>query len=139
MILVDTNVFSELVKPVPEPAVVDWLFEHRTETALSAFVVAELNIGIRTTPGADKRRLLTAWLERLIAEHEGRTIGFDLAMARRWGTLSASVLIAGGRLGSQVFDTLIAAQAADRDLPLATRNVRHFQGVGLTLINPWEP
>ena len=138
MILVDTNVFSELIKPAPDDRVVDWLFEHRNATLLSSIVVAELDIGVRTTPGADKRKMLRGWFERLVNSHEGRVVAFDLAAARRWASFSANILIAGERAGSRAFDTLIAAQALALGVALATRNTQDFRIPELVLINPWE-
>ena len=138
MILVDTNVFSELTKSQPADAVVEWLFRHRNETLLSVVVVAELTVGVRNTPGAAHRQLLSGWLKRLIDRHEGRTIDFDLASAQCWGEFAAKVLIAEQRVGSRQFDTLIAAQALTLDVPLATRNVRDFEGTDVRLIDPWR-
>jgi predicted nucleic acid-binding protein len=138
MILVDTNVFSELVKPVPNANVVDWLFAHRDQTLLSTIVVAEIEFGVRTTRGADKRKMLSGWLERLIERHEGRIVEFDLPAARRWAAFSAGVLIADERAGSRHFDTLIAAQALVLDVPLATRNLRHFERTEVRIIDPWN-
>lgn len=138
MILVDTNVFSELTKPAPDPNVVGWLRAHRRETLLSTIVVAELGVGIRTTRGADKRAMLSAWLDRLIARHASRIAAFDLPSAERWAEFAAQVLISEQRVGSRQFDSLLAAQALARGIPLATRNVRDFEGLGLELINPWE-
>ena len=139
MILVDTNVFSETVRPVPEAAVVDWLFAHRRETLLSSLVVAEIDFGIRVTPGAAKRRLLSAWLERLIARHDGRIVDFDLNAARKWAGFQSKVLIADIRAGTRTIDTLLAAQALALDVPFATRNVVHFEDTQVHVINPWEP
>ena len=137
MILVDTNVFSELTKPQPDRRVVDWLHLHRNETLLSAIVVAELTIGIRTTTGPKKRALLLPWLARLIERHEGRTVPFDLDHAAKWGEFGSRVLISEQRVGSRQFDTLIAAQAMTLGVSLATRNVRDFEGIELSVINPW--
>ena len=138
MILVDTNVFSELTKPVPDGHVVDWLWQHRNETLLSTIVVAELSVGIRNTPGAAKRAMLLPWLERLKQHHKDRIVAFDLATAERWGEFAAQVLIADQRVGSRQFDSLIAAQALTLDVPLAPRNVRDFDATDIRLINPWE-
>ncbi len=138
MILVDTNVFSELPKPQPNEMVVDWLWEHRNETLLSTIVVAELTIGINTTRGAKHRALLLPWLDRLIQRHEGRIVPFDLGCARCWGEFGSQVLIGDQRVGSRQFDTLIAAQAMTLGAPLATRNVRDFEDIDIRTINPWE-
>jgi len=137
MILVDTNVFSEVTKPKPNDRVADWLFAHRDETLLSTLVVAELTVGIRTTNGASKRALLFPWLARLIAAHEGRMCAFDLPSAQKWGEFAAKVLLSEQRVGSRQFDTLIAAQTLTLDVPLATRNVRDFEGTDVHLIDPW--
>jgi toxin FitB len=71
MILVDTNVFSELIKPIPDSKVVDWLYERRTKTLLSSLVAAEIDLGIRTTSGPAKRLMLERWFNRLIEQHSG--------------------------------------------------------------------
>jgi toxin FitB len=139
MILVDTNVFSEITKPQPNDRVVDWLFARRNETLLSTIVVAELTVGIRTTRGQTHREMLAGWLARLILRHENRIVSFDLAAAAQWGDFGSAVLIREGRVGSREFDTLIAAQALALGVPLATRNVRHFEGIGLEVIDPWAP
>ena len=138
MILVDTNVFSEITKARPDDMVVDWLFARRNDTLLSTIVVAELTIGIRTTPGARKRDMLMRWLDRLVARHEGRVVPFDLAHAAKWAEFGSKVLISEQRVGSRQFDTLIAAQAMTLDVPLATRNARDFEDIALTVVNPWE-
>ena len=138
MILVDTNVFSEITKPSPDDRVADWLYAHRNETLLSAIVVAELTIGIRTTRGARMRALLLPWLERLIERHRDRVVPFDLACAKCWGEFGSTVLISEQRVGSRQFDTLIAAQAMTLGVPLATRNVRDFEKIDLRTVNPWD-
>jgi len=138
MILVDTNVFSEITKPRPDDRVVDWLHAHRKETLLSTIVVAELTVGIGTTNGARMRALLLPWLARLIERHRERTVPFDLACAARWGEFGSKVLISEQRVGSRQFDTLIAAQAMTLGVPLATRNVRDFEDIDLRTINPWN-
>jgi predicted nucleic acid-binding protein len=139
MILVDTNVFSELTKPQPDNSVVDWLFAHRSETLLSTIVIAELTVGVRNTRGAAKRALLHPWLARLIDRHKGRIVTFDLPSAQKWGEFASEVLIAEQRVGSRQFDTLIAAQAMTLDVPLATRNDRDFEDIALSIVNPWAP
>jgi predicted nucleic acid-binding protein len=138
-ILVDTNVFSELVKPVPDDRVVAWLFANRRETLLSSLVVAEIDFGIRTTPGPAKRKLLSAWLERLVETHKGRIVDFNLPAARKWAGFQSAVLIADIRAGTRTIDTLLAAQALALDVALVTRNAVHFEDTDVRVINPWEP
>jgi toxin FitB len=138
MILIDTNVFSELVKPVPDAKVVDWLVAHRNDTLLSSLVVAELDSGVRTTPGRAKRDMLKGWLDRLIAAHAERIVDFDLRAARQWGQFQSKALIADIRRGTRMIDTLLAAQALALNVPFATRNSADFEDCGLELINPWQ-
>jgi predicted nucleic acid-binding protein len=137
MIFADTNVFSELTKQRPDDRVVDWLYAHRSETLLSTLVIAELRIGISTTPGPDKRALLTRTLGRIIERHEGRIIPFDLAAALRWGEMGGRMIVSGGRSGT--VDSMLAAQALVLNVPVATRNVGDFKDTGVALFNPWEP
>jgi predicted nucleic acid-binding protein len=137
MILVDTNVFSEITKPRPDQRVVDWLFRHREQTLLSTIVVAELAVGIRVTRGERKRALLFPWLECLVADHSERILPFDLPHAVKWGEFAAPVLISEQRVGSRQFDTLLAAQAMALGVPLATRNVSDFEKLDITLVDPW--
>ena len=136
MILIDTNVFSELTRLNPKPRVVDWLFAHRRETLLSSLVVAELDAGVRTA-SRDKRDMLKAWLDRLIAEHAERIVDFDLRSARQWGQFQSKALLADIRRGTPMLDTLLAAQALALDVPFATRNAVHFADTGVAVIDPW--
>lgn len=137
MILVDTNVFSEIIKPVPNPKVVDWLYERRAKTLLSSLVVAEIDLGIRTTSGASKRRLLEPWFARLLEQHSGRIVDFDLAAARCWAGFNTKVLLADIRAGTRPMDLMLAAQALALEVPFATRNAVHFEDTNVRVIDPW--
>ena len=137
MILVDTNVFSELQKTRPDPRVVEWLHVNKGETALSTIVIAEIRFGINLTPGERKRRILEGWLERLIAEHEGeRTLDFDTAAATKYGDIMAALQLDGQHAG--IHDGLIAAQAIAHGHSIATRNAKDFRHEGVYVIDPWE-
>jgi hypothetical protein len=136
MILIDTNVFSELQKTIPDPAVVAWLHAHADETLLSTVVVAEIKLGICLTSGARKRALLSAWLDRLIARHEGdRTLPFDTPSALKYGGLIAALHLDGRHAG--IHDGQIAAQAMTFGCAIATRNAKDFRHDGIELIDPW--
>jgi toxin FitB len=137
MILIDTNVFSEVIKPIPDPKVVDWLHERRTKTLLSSLVAAEIDLGIRTTPGPAKRRMLERWFNRLIEQHSGRVVDFDLAAARCWAGFNTKVLLADIRAGTRHMDLMLAAQALALDVPFATRNAVHFEDTDVRVIDPW--
>jgi toxin FitB len=137
MILVDTNVFSELQKTLPDPRVVAWLHVNRNDTILSTIVIAEIEFGIQLTSGERKRRILGNWLARLIAVHEGeRTIEFDTAAALKYGEIMAALQLDGRYAG--VHDGQIAAQAMTRGLAIATRNAKDFRHESFELIDPWE-
>jgi len=135
MILIDTGVFSELTKSRPDSRVVDWLFAHRHETLLSTIVIAELGAAIRTTRGAENRRLLTLWLGRLIARHEGRVLPFGTEAAKRWAEFVAELILTGRY--SDHHDSQIAAQALVRGVPIATRESWSFEKLGSSLVDPW--
>ena len=137
MILVDTNVFSELQKTSPDPRVVGWLHAHRTMTALSTVVIAEIRMGIALTSGLRKRTILEGWLNRIILEHRaGRTFDFDTAAALKYGEITAALQLDDRSVGAH--DAMIAAQALANGLPIATRNTKHFQHPEVELIDPWE-
>lgn len=137
MILIDTNVFSEIIRPIPDPKVVDWLYERRGKTLLSSLVAAGIDLGIRTTPGPAKRRMLERWFARLIEQHSGRIVNFDLAAARCWAGFNTAVLLADIRAGTRPMDLLLAAQALALDVPFATRNAIHFEDTEVRVIDPW--
>jgi toxin FitB len=137
MILVDTNVFSELQKTQPDPKVVAWLHARKDDTILSSVVIAEIRFGIKLTSGVRKRDILTGWLDRLIAEHTGtRTLDFDTASALKYGDIMARVQLAGQHAG--IHDGQIAAQALVYGLQIATRNAKDFRHEDVEVIDPWE-
>lgn len=135
MILVDTNVWSELTKPRGDPAVLAWLEAHDEDLALSTLVIAEVRFGIALPGAAKKRPFLEAWLEGLEARYYHHTLAFGAEDARAYGTIAALPEVKARQ--PQVFDMLIAAQGVARGIPVATRNTRDFEWTGATLIDPW--
>jgi toxin FitB len=137
MILVDTNVFSELQKTQPDKRVVAWLHAHKDETILSVIVIAEIRFGIQLTSGERKRSILIGWLERLIAEHAGtRTLIFDTASGLKYGDIMARLQLAGQHAG--IHDGQIAAQALVHGHQIATRNAKDFRHDDVEVIDPWK-
>lgn len=136
MILIDTNVVSELSKAVPDPRVTRWLLAHFDQTLLSTLVIAEIAAGIGTTRGADKRDALSNWFRRIVARHEGRIMPFDEKAAWAWGDMASRMLL--GDLRARHMDSLLAAQGLALGVAVATRNVRHFEDTGVMVVNPWE-
>ena len=137
MILLDTNVISEAMKPAPERAVRDWLDAQAAETLfLSSVTIAELSFGIAALPKGRRKDNLTAALEGLLALFAARILPFDTAAAQRYGELAAKARIAGR--GFPTPDGYIAAIAATQGFIVATRDASAFAAAGLQVINPWN-
>jgi predicted nucleic acid-binding protein len=138
MILLDTNVISELMRPRPEPAVSRWLMAMpREECWTTSVVIAELLSGIESMPPGRKQRALREAIEGMIAEDfRGQIFSFDLDSARRYGP----ILSARQRIGRPIsqLDAQIAAIAQAHKATLATRNIRDFEHCGIELVNPWQ-
>lgn len=137
MILLDTNVISEAMKPAPERAVRDWLDAQAAETLfLSSVTIAELSFGIAALPKGRRKDNLIAALEGLLALFAARIQPFDTAAARCYEELSAKARIAGR--GFPTPDGYIAAIAATQGFVVATRDASAFAAAGLKVINPWN-
>ena len=137
MILLDTNVISEAMKPAPERAVRDWLDAQAAETLfLSSVTIAELSFGIAALPKGRRKDNLSAALEGLLALFAARVLPFDTAAAQRYGELAAKARIAGR--GFPTPDGYIAAIAATQGFVVATRDASAFAAAGLKVINPWN-
>lgn len=133
MILVDTNVWSELSKRQPERRVISWLASNEAQLHLSVFVIAELRRGCEMPKAKPFRKLFEAGLADLEAAYSTRIVPFDAPAAHIFGHLAAQRV-----LGSKIIDVQIAAQALARDCALATRNVKDFAWTGVKLVDPWE-
>ncbi|WP_419807239.1 type II toxin-antitoxin system VapC family toxin [Sphingomonas sp.] len=136
MILVDTNVWSELVKAVPDPQVRAWELDHADQLWLSTVVTGEFLSGVELMPEGRRKSTLRAQYDAILAEYADRIAPFDLPASRRYATVLAQLERAGRDPGTA--DAQIAATALTRDLALATRNTKHFAGLGLKLIDPWQ-
>ena len=137
MILLDTNVVSEPLKPSPDPAVVQWLYIQAPEDLyLPAIVAAELYYGWSILPDGRRKRVSGDLVDRVVSQFEGRVVPFDLAAAVEYGRLMATARSAG--VGLPILDGQIAAIARAQGAALATRNVKHFGQTGIPLLNPWE-
>jgi predicted nucleic acid-binding protein len=138
MIVVDTNVVSELIRPKPNALVLGWVDRNPIlDTWLTAVSVAELLFGVARVPaGARKSALESAVFDVIDKDFAERVLPFDLRAAGFYGELVA----ARERLGRpiSVADAMIAAIAISVEACLVTRNVRDFAYTGLELINPWD-
>jgi toxin FitB len=137
MIVLDTNVISEMMKQLPSPAVAAWLDAQRAETLyLSAITIAEIRYGIACLPEGGRRDALLgafACTEDLFA---GRILAFDTEAARHYAELAASARSIG--LGFPTPDGYIAAIAAAHGYAVATRDSAPFEAGNVPVINPWE-
>ncbi|NVO07533.1 MAG: type II toxin-antitoxin system VapC family toxin [Rhodoferax sp.] len=134
--LLDTCVFSELVKPVPEPAVLQWMGQrHEAELFVSAMTLAELQRGVEKLPASRRRSELEAWLQQLEASLAERVLPFTRQTGHYWAHMFAKAEAAGQTMAA--FDSIIAATALEHGLALVTRNVRDFAQAPVVLVNPW--
>lgn len=136
MILLDTNVLSELTKPKPEPRVVAWLAENEPRLALPSISLAELRYGIERLPQGKRRHSLLAFWHATRSRFAGRTFAFDVAAAERYGVVVADAERRGRSV--KVGDGQIAAIALVQRMAVATRDVDDFRPTGVSVINPWE-
>ncbi len=137
MIILDTNVVSEPLKPLPEPAVLDWLDRQAPQTLyLTTVNLAELLAGIEALPqGRRRTELQHALTNQVMPLFEGRILSFDKKAAEAFARINASAQAIGNPISFA--DGAIAAIASAQGFILATRNVRDFRGTGVELINPW--
>ena len=137
MIILDTNVVSEPLRPEPEPAVLDWLDAQAPETLyLTTVSLAELLAGIETMPAGRRRtELKQALAEQMMPLFEERILAFDKKAAEAFSRVNASAQAIGNPISFA--DGAIAAIASAHGFMVATRNVRDFKGTGVELIDPW--
>lgn len=138
MILLDTNVVSEPMRPSPEARVSDWIDAQPLETLyLSAMTVAELRAGVALLPTGKRRTALHEHIEkRVLPMFAGRVLPFDMACTKAYAELMARVRKAGN--GIETADACIAAVALGNGFTVATRDTSPFQAAGLNVINPWN-
>lgn len=137
MIILDTDVLSALMRGRPDPAVVAWLDEQPGESIwTTAITVFEIRFGLALlAPGLRRRRLEEAFARALTEDLEGRVIPFDQEAASEAAARAAERRSAGRPVDFR--DLEIAGVVAARRATLATRNTRHFQGLGISLVDPW--
>lgn len=136
MILLDTNVVSEAMKPEPHPAVRKWLDEQVAETLyLSSVTVAELMFGIGALPDGKRKDKLNAALDGALGLFVDRILPFDTSAAHRYADLAVKARATGK--GFPTPDGYIAAIAASHDFMIASRDNSAFTAAGLTVIDPW--
>ena len=137
MIVLDTNVISEAMKPEPHQAVRDWLNDQAVETLyLSSVTLAEVLFGIAALPAGKRRDMLAQALDGLIRLFRDRVLPFDTDAARCYAELALMAKTSGR--GFPTPDGYIAAIAASRDFIVASRDTAPFEAAGIPVINPWS-
>lgn len=135
MIIIDTNVISEMMRSEPDPAVLAWA---DTAGALhtTAVTVAEVEYGIARLPDGQRKARLTTLAAEVFADFGDVILPFDTQAAHRYAEI-----VAGRERGGRpvaTADAQIAAICASRKATLATRNTRDFDGTSISLVNPWQ-
>ena len=138
MIVLDTNVISELMRPAPEPAVIAWLDTQPTASIwTTSLCVFEVRYGLSLLKDGTRRQALETRFQQVLQEDlAGRVLDLDSQAA------CAAADIAGRNrpqgITIDLRDLLIAGTVSARRGTLATRNVKHFQHAGINLVNPWD-
>jgi hypothetical protein len=138
VIVLDTNVLSELMKPRPDPAVVRWVAaQPAAELYTTSVTQAEILHGVLLLPRGRRRSSLETAVAAMFAEDfEGRVLGFGGEAARPYAEIAAERSRAGRPISH--FDAQIAAIARCCGAAIATRNVRDFEGCGAKVLDPWR-
>ena len=138
MILLDTNVVSEPLRPEPDSAVIAWIDAQPLETLfLSAITIAELRAGVALLPAGKRRSGLQQNLEkRVLPLFAGRVLPFDLTCTPAYAELMAKARAAGVAIATA--DGYIAAIATTNGFAVATRDTGPFEAAGMAVINPWR-
>jgi toxin FitB len=138
VIVLDTNVISELARKVPDPGVLSWLDSLDVSgVATTAVTAAELRYGVARLPDGHRKRELTVMIRGILTEDfHGRVLPFDERASVRYADIVAGRERIGRPIG--VADAQIAAICRDLGAVLATRNAPDFEETGIELINPWK-
>jgi len=138
MILLDTNVVSETMRPSPDPGVVAWLDDQVAETLyLSSVSLAELLLGIAMLPDGRRKSALGKSLDtRATVLFGPRVLAFDQVAAEIFARIVSRTRASGVSIG--MADAQIAATAAAHGFAVATRDRAPFEAAGLAVINPWR-
>ncbi len=137
VLLLDTNVLSELIRKSPDPAVEAWAAGHPLEDLFfSAVGEAELRYGAAILPIGRRRQALVSDIDAALREaFENRVLPFDSDAARIFADIAATRRSAGRPVTPA--DCQIAAIARSRNMAVATRNVRDFEDIDIEVVNPW--
>lgn len=137
MIVVDTNVTSELMRPSPSPVVTGWMRARSgSELFTTSITLAEVHYGIERLSDSRRKDLLRTAAEDVFTAFADHVLAFDATAAADY----ARIVSSRDRTGKSIdgFDAQIAAICRTHDAILATRNVKDFHGTGIDVIDPWQ-
>lgn len=137
MLVLDTNMLSEIMRPEPERKIVDWIVRQPSDELFTAVVCqAEILSGLAIMPSGRRRVELEEAARAMFADDfDGRILPFDTEAASAYAEMLAARRKA-GRPGGTI-DLMLAAIARVRGASVVTRNVADFEGVGVAIVNPW--
>jgi hypothetical protein len=137
VIILDTNVLSALMRDRPDTAVITWLDEQPAESIwTTAITVLEVRTGLELLRASRRRTKLEGAFDQLLRDDlDGRVLAFDTAAANAAGVAVAAVQRRGK--SAEIRDCQIAGIALARRATLATRNIRHLEPLGVTVVDPW--
>ncbi|MDQ2803610.1 MAG: type II toxin-antitoxin system VapC family toxin [Pseudomonadota bacterium] len=138
MLMLDTNMLSEIMRSAPERKVADWIVRQPSEELFTAAVCqAEILSGLAVMPSGRRRaELEEAARSMFVDDFDGRVLSFDTEAAAAYAEVFAARRKAGRPSG--IVDLMLAAIARVRGASVVTRNVVDFDGVGVAIVNPWE-
>ena len=138
MVMIDTNIVSELMRAEPSAEVLDWMDDRPPrELFVTAVTEAEVRTGIALLPEGRRRRGLAEACERAFGSlFAGRVLPFYSDAARTYAEIAAAGRVLGRPVSKA--DCQIAAIARSRGMAVATRNVRDFEDMGIDIFNPWD-
>ena len=138
MIILDTNVVSELMRPEPAPEVSGWVRDRdRHELRTTAITIAEVRYGIARLPEGRRKQVLLAAADDIFRTFEDQVLPVDAAAAEQYAVIASNRQRSGKPISG--FDALIAAVCRSQGAALATRNAPDFDGTGIEVIDPWAP
>lgn len=136
MIILDTNVVSELMRPEPAPQVAGWIRRRdRRELRMTAITLAEIRYGIARLPDGRRKQVLRDAADDIFRAFSDQVLPVDEAAAEQYAVIASTRERAGKPIAG--FDALIAAVCRSRGAALATRNLPDFDGTGIDVIDPW--
>ena len=136
MIILDTNVVSELMRPEPAPQVATWVRgRDRRELRMTSITLGEIRYGIARLPDGRRKQILLDTADDIFRAFSDQILPVDAAAAEHYAIVASTRERAGKPIPG--FDALIAAVCRSRGAALATRNVPDFEGTGVEVIDPW--